>query len=297
MKQTTTPTGIIPAVITPFDEHNRIRFDLLEKQSNYLSDANVNGFFVCGGTGEGAYLTTAEKIEVFRVIKQTVKKQQFLCFACINPSTMDTIREIKQIEGYQPDYVVVVAPFYLVMNQSDIIAHYKEIANNSQIPIIAYNIPSSTHNPILYDTMQILSEIPNIVAIKDSSGDFCSFSRGLLERRNSDFSWIQGEDYLCGPSFLTGADGAVSGLSNVRIEPYVKMFEAVKNKNWELVKDCQKSINRLYEIIRYGGNGIASIKAATMISGRSTGWMRHTSQTILKEKVNEIAKILEQFDK
>ncbi|PKL13942.1 MAG: hypothetical protein CVV52_03885 [Spirochaetae bacterium HGW-Spirochaetae-8] len=290
------PKGIIPAVITPVDENGDILFSMLEKQVGYLSEAGVDGLFVCGGTGEGAYLSIQEKEEIFKTIKHVVGKRQFLCAACINPSTRGTIQEIKTIQKYQPDYIVAVSPFYIGMSQTDIIDHYRKVAAISDVPVIVYNIPSCTHNPITFNTVKILSDIPNIVAVKDSSGDFCSFSRGLFGQRTSSFTWIQGEDYLCGPSFLAGADGVVSGLSNARVEPYVTMYTAAKAQDWESVKACQKRINDLYEIIQCAGNGIASIKAAAALSDRSTKWMRQASQSLSDGKIKEIADILRRFD-
>ena len=86
--------GVIPAIVTPMNEDGSVNYGLLEKQADYLMNAGVNGLFVCGGTGEGAYLTTEEKRQVYKTIRATVGKRLFLCLAAINSNTPATVREM-----------------------------------------------------------------------------------------------------------------------------------------------------------------------------------------------------------
>jgi len=109
--------GVIPALITPLKETGSIDFVLLEKQIEYLSSAGVHGMFVNGTTGEGAYLTTAEKVEVFQVVKQLTQGRQFLCAACLQTSTELALQEIRQFEALEPDFIVAVTPYYYGASQ------------------------------------------------------------------------------------------------------------------------------------------------------------------------------------
>ena len=285
--------GIIPALILPLEESGKINFNFLEKQVNYLSSAGVDGVFVNGTTGEGAWLTMEEKEQVFKFVKEISKGKVFLCAACLQPTTELVISEIKIYEKYEPDYLVAVTPYYYSVSQNAIIEHFKKIAYCSSVPLILYNIPQCTHNKIELNTVLELAKEKNIAGVKDSSGDFISFTRGMYAPVPETFSWIQGEDYLDGSALNCGANGMVTGLGNVFIEPYIRMYQAAKKGNYQKVNEMQKKINKLYEIIQVtGGKVIPAIKVGTALLGRSSKWMKTISMSLNNNEVREIEKIL-----
>ena len=285
--------GVIPALILPVNEKGKTNFKLLEKQTTYLISAGVNGLFINGTTGEGAWLTTDEKIEAFKVAKEMSEGKVFLCAACIQPSTEMVINEIRDFEKLEPDYIVAVTPYYYGVSQNVIIEHFKKIAQYSSIPLIIYNIPQCTHNKIELSTILKLSQEENIAGVKDSSGDFISFTRGACTSVPESFSWIQGEDYLDGPAFNCGANGIVTGLGNVWIEPYIKMYQAARARNNSRVNKMQKEIDNLYELIQVtGGKVIPAIKAAVTLLGRSTKWMKILSLTLGDEDIEKVKRVI-----
>lgn len=285
--------GVIPALILPVEENGKMNFNFLEKQVNYLSSARVDGVFINGTTGEGAWLTLEKKVQIFKLVKEFSEGKIFLCAACLQPSTDMVINEIKIIEKYEPDYIVAVTPYYYSVSQDIIIEHFKKIAHYSSVPLILYNIPQCTHNKIELNTILELAKEENIAGVKDSSGDFISFTRGVYTSVFESFSWIQGEDYLDGPSFNIGADGVVTGLGNVFIEPYIQMYKEAKKGNYQKVNEMQKKINKLYEIIQVtGGKVIPAIKAGTALLGRSSKWMKIISMSLNNNEVRKIEKIL-----
>jgi len=285
--------GVISALILPVNKEGKINFKLLEKQTTYLISEGINGIFINGTTGEGAWLTMEEKVQVFKSVKEINKGKVFLCAACLQPTTELVISEIKIYEKYEPDYIVAVTPYYYSVSQDIIIEHFKKIANFSSVPLILYNIPQCTHNQIELGTIIKLSSDKNIAGIKDSSGNFISFTRGMYVPVPESFSWIQGEDYLDGPSFNIGADGIVTGLGNVFIEPYIQMYKEAKKGNYQKVNERQKKINKLYEIIQVtGGKVIPAIKAGVALLGRSTKWMKLSSLSLDDEEIRKVEKIL-----
>ena len=285
--------GVIPALILPFKKNGKIDFELLEKQVSYLVSSGINGLFVNGTTGEGAWLTMEEKVQVFKSVKEINKGKVFLCAACLQPTTELVISEIKIYEKYEPDYIVAVTPYYYSVSQDIIIEHFKKIAHYSSVPLILYNIPQCTHNKIELDTVLELAKEENIAGVKDSSGDFISFTRGMYTPVPESFSWIQGEDYLDGPSFNCGADGIVTGLGNLFIDPYVRMYEQAKKGNYQKVNEMQKKINKLYEIIQVtGGKVIPAIKGGTALLGRSSRWMKIISMSLDDKEIRKVEKIL-----
>jgi len=285
--------GVIPALILPVNEDGKINFKFLEKQAGYLASAGVDGIFINGTTGEGAWLTTEEKIQVFKTVKEVTKGNQVLCAACIQPSTELVINEIQIFEKFKPDYAVAVTPYYYTVSQDAIIEHFKKIAHRSSVPLIIYNIPQCTHNKIELSTILKLAKEENITGIKDSSGDFISFTRGVYAPVPESFSWIQGEDYLDGPSFNIGADGIVTGLGNMFIEPYIQMYKEAKKGNATKVNEMQKKINELYEIIQIsGGKVIPAIKTGVALLGRSTKWMKMLSLTLGDEDIEKVKRVI-----
>jgi len=285
--------GVIPALILPVTKEGKINFKLLEKQTTYLISEGINGIFINGTTGEGAWLTMEEKVQVFKSVKEINKGKVFLCAACLQPTTEMVISEIKIYEKYEPDYIVAVTPYYYSVSQDIIIEHFKKIANFSSVPLILYNIPQCTHNKIELSTILKLAKEENIAGIKDSSGDFISFTRGMYAPVPESFSWIQGEDYLDGPSFNTGVDGIVTGLGNVWIKPYIVMYKESKKEDIFKVSKIQKNINELYEIIQVvGGKVIPAIKAGVALLGRSTKWMKLSSLSLDDEEIRKVEKIL-----
>ena len=285
--------GVIPALILPFKKSGDINFELLEKQVSYLVSSGINGLFVNGTTGEGGWLTMEEKEQVFKSVKEISKGKVFLCAACLQPSTEMVINEIKIIEKYRPDYIVAVAPYYYSVSQEAIMEHFKKIAHYSSVPLIIYNIPQCTHNKMELITILELAKEENIAGIKDSSGDFISFARGVYTPVPESFSWIQGEDYLDGSALNCGANGMVTGLGNVFIEPYVRMYEEAKKENYQEVNEIQNKINKLYEIIQVtGGKGIPAIKSGVALLGRSTKWMKMFPLTLGKEDIEKVKRVI-----
>ena len=285
--------GVIPALILPFKKSGDINFELLEKQVSYLVSSGINGLFVNGTTGEGAWLTMEEKEQVFKSVKEISKGKVFLCAACLQPSTEMVINEIRAFEKYEPDYIVAVTPYYYSVSHEAIMEHFKKIAHYSSVPLILYNIPQCTHNKMELITILELAKEEKIAGIKDSSGDFISFTRGVYTPVPESFSWIQGEDYLDGPAFNIGADGVVTGLGNVFIEPYVRMYEEAKKENYQEVNEIQKRINELYEIIQLtGGKVIPAIKSGVALLRRSTKWMKMFPLTLGKEDIEKVKRVI-----
>lgn len=292
MKNSKPLTGILPAPITPFAEDGSVDYGLFEKQIAYLVEAGVHGIFAGGTTGEGALLSSDERVSLFRIVKELTTDDHLRCVVIIRPDTRAVLRGLEEIAAEEPDYVSAVTPYYMAARQSEIITHYTEIADSSPAPVLLYNIPQNTHNPMTLETVLELAGHPNIAGIKDSSGNFMQLQHGILGGRTEGFTWIQGEDLLDAPSFMLGIRCIVTGLSNAWAEPYVKMFEAVKAGDHEAVLEQQRRINRLAAIIpAAGGNVIAAIKAVATAAGRVSNEMRIPGMRLSGEENRAVVKI------
>ena len=288
------PAGFIPAPLLPLTNAGSVDFGLLEKQLDYLVKTGADGLFLNGTTGEGAWLPTAEKADVLRAAKNVAAGRCFLAAACIQPSTPQVLAEMEAMLPLEPDFVVAVSPYYYAVPQGAVAAHFREVARRSPVPLILYNIPQCTHNPIALETVLELAREPNVAGVKDSSGDFVSFCRGLSSEAPADFSWIMGEDYLDGPAMLTGADGIVSGLSNVWAGYHAALVRAARAGDRDGVLANQAKIHQLYGIHRVtGGKVIPVLKAGAELFGRCRRRMYLASLGLGDEEAAAVRGVLE----
>jgi 4-hydroxy-tetrahydrodipicolinate synthase len=286
-------SGVIPAVITPIHQDGKIHERLLEKQVAYLSSAGVHGFLINGTTGEGAFLSREERKRNFEVIRSVSGRKQFLCLTFPLPSTDLVADEIAAFEPLQPDFIVVPTPYYFTVSQKEIIRHFQEIASRSPFPVIAYNIPQCTSNRIEYDAMLEISSLENMAGLKDSSGDFVTFSRVMLHGTKKDFALLQGEDYLNADSLMIGSPGMVTGLGNIWIEPYIEMYQVAQQGDFRTVQKIQAKINKLYEVIRTVGDRVVpAVKGATSLLGRSEKWVKAPMCSLEKGELSRVLEIL-----
>lgn len=286
--------GVIPALITPMAEDGQVDFDVLAKQAEYLSNAGVHGFFVNGTTAEGPILSRAEKREAVRIVRDASGGRQAICAACIAPSAGQAVEEIGDIEDISPDYIVCVTPFYFPVTQEVIIEHFEKISRSTGIPVIFYDIPHHTGNPIAVETRLELVRRGIGAGFKDSTGNFITFSKSVLECPNPDFAWIQGDDLLDSYSVEIGAKGVVTGLSNITPEPYVELFRAAEAGDRAGMIEAQRKINRIAKVIpAAGGRVIAGIKSAVALLGRCEPWLRHKGLTASGPESAAVQKVVE----
>lgn len=269
--------GVIPATITPIRPDGRLDTTVLRKHIDYLIGCGVHGVFLAGTAGEGLFLTAEQRIELYGTVREIVGDRVALTVAFIRPDTrsvMVEMREFAQQFGSDgPEYVSAVAPLYYPVDQDGLVTHFESIADAAPAPLIIYNIPGNTHNPLGLGAIKRLSVHRRIAGIKESSGDFALFSQGLMEQDSgTQFAWLQGKDNHDGHSLVLGAPGLITGLGNVWIEPYVRMYNAFLEGDTQTVISAQCQINALSAAVRSAGSSpIPAIKAAAAMRWNETG--------------------------
>lgn len=280
--------GVIPAPISVFNADRSFDYDGFARQIEYLVEGGVHGVFLTGTTAEGAYITAEERLRATETVQRIGGDRVTLYAVVARPGTHQVIEELKALQGTAVAYAAAVTPFYMPVDQSEVKIHYRELAAASPVPFMLYNIPQNTHNWLRIDTVLELAKEKNIVGIKDSSGDFKAFTHGAITLRDG-FAWVQGEDLLDAPSFLVGAPAIVTGLGNVEIEPYVRMYRAQLDGDVETMWECQRRINALAQIIATcHGKVIPAIKSAAALQGRSSHHMRLAAHDLPAAMINEL---------
>lgn len=219
--------GVGTAIATPFTDDG-VNYDEYGKLLDDQIDAGVSAVIVCGTTGESATMSEDEKK---KLIKYTIDKSNNrikVIAGTGSNNTMQAIKMSKYAEEAGADGLLIVTPYYNKTTQDGLIAHYKAIADSVDLPIILYNVPSRTGVNILPETCYKLSQIDNIVGIKEASGDISQVAK-IANLCGDKFSIYSGNDDQVIPILSLGGKGVISVLSNVMPEYTVEMVNSYLN--------------------------------------------------------------------
>lgn len=216
-------TGAAAAVTTPFKD-NEVDYSAFRKHLNFLKSNQIQSFVVNGTTGESSTLTSEEKAELLKIAVEVADGDISVIAGTGSNNTAQTIAASKEAEALGVDSLLVITPYYNKTSQKGLLAHFNAIADAVSIPVMLYDVPSRTGMTIEPDTLKELAQHPNIVALKDATGDLAHFSR-LQSVVDNDFSFYSGNDDLALPYFAQGGHGIISVLANALPEEYQQMYE------------------------------------------------------------------------
>ena len=205
--------GCGTAIITPFNE-NGVNFEEFRKLIEFQIENNVDSIIVCGTTGEASTMSTEEKKETIEFAVKVANKRVPIIAGTGGNCTKSVIEFTKWAESIGVDGALIVTPYYNKTTQDGLIAHYSAIAKETTLPIILYSVPSRTGVNILPATCKKLSEIPNIVAIKEASGNLSQIAE-IANLCKDNLSIYSGNDDQILPILSVGGIGVISVLSNI----------------------------------------------------------------------------------
>ena len=205
--------GCGTALATPFDE-NGINFKVFEEMIENQIKNNVDALIVCGTTGESATMTEKERKDAIKFVVDIAKKRVPVIAGTGSNNTIQAIAMTKYAEEVGCDGCLVVTPYYNKTTQAGLVAHYKAIAESTKLPIILYSVASRTGVNILPETCLELSKIPNIVAIKEASGNISQITK-IKQLCKDNLNIYSGNDDQVIPILSVGGIGVISVLSNV----------------------------------------------------------------------------------
>jgi 4-hydroxy-tetrahydrodipicolinate synthase len=245
---------------------------------------------VAGSTGESPTLTYKEKAELFRAVGEAVHGRGHLICGTGTYSTAETLELTQAAEDAGADGLLVVTPYYNKPPQRGLVAHFERIADATDLPIIAYNIPGRTATRIEHDTLLTLSQKPNIVAVKDSTGDFQGISRLMSEA--PDFQVYSGDDWATFGYVCLGAVGVVSVASHL-VGPQIRqMIELIETGDVAAARKIHESLSPLFNALFVTSNPIP-LKAALELVGRPAGVPRLPLVPATSEERGRVRKALE----
>ncbi|MEG0577976.1 MAG: 4-hydroxy-tetrahydrodipicolinate synthase, partial [Bacilli bacterium] len=218
--------GIITAMVTPFDDNEKLDLDAAKKMARWLINKGIHGLFIVGTNGEAHVLSADEKVALTKAVVEEAKGEVPVVAGGGCCGTKETIELCLRLKDAGADYISVVTPYFLVPKQEQLYLHYMEIAEAVDAPLILYNIPGQTGLTIEPATAARLADVKNIIGIKDSGGDF-EIQKAYLEiSKEKDFKVYNGSDSLMLDAFKCGSVGSVAATSNVLPEIEVQLYNS-----------------------------------------------------------------------
>lgn len=224
-------TGV--ALITPFSEDGSIDFAGLQNVINHVIDGGVDYLVVCGTTGESATLSKSEKKQVLKAALEFNAGRIPVVYGIGGNNTTGVLEEIGETDFNGIDAILSVSPYYNKPTQAGIIAHYTAIADACPVPVILYNVPGRTMSNVTFQTTILLANHPNIIGMKEASGDLSQCMR-IAARMPKDFLLISGDDILTPSMRVIGGQGVISVLANA----YPSLFKTICHGNLEDAKEA-----------------------------------------------------------
>lgn len=205
---------LLTAMVTPFSSDGQVDFDQARNLATALIDSGSDGIVVAGTTGESPTLSLKEKWRLFTEVKRAAGRRGSIVAGTGNYSTQESIGLTQEAERLGVDAVLLVVPYYNKPTQEGLFRHFEAIARSTALPCILYNVPGRTACNMSADTVIRLSHIPNIVGIKEASGDLEQSAR-IIEHARDDFHVWSGNDQDTLPLLAIGGYGIVSVASHL----------------------------------------------------------------------------------
>jgi 4-hydroxy-tetrahydrodipicolinate synthase len=287
--------GVFPAIITPFKNDSKQSVDLegLRNNVRFLLSQGVQGIVPCGSTGESATLSFTEHEKVIEVVVDTVDGKVPVLAGTGSNNTAEALVLTKAAKDLGADGVLVISPYYNKPNRSGLIKHYTRLAD-LDIPVVLYNVPGRTGQNLEPDLVAELARHPNIVGIKEASGNIGQISRIIEETRGKEFIITSGDDNLTLPIISLGGAGVISVAANVVPKQMVEMCEAAASGSLDRARQLHYYLSPLFRSLFIDTNPIP-IKKAVELAGMAAGPVRLPLDDLDAAKTAQLSAVLSRY--
>ena len=227
------------AIITPFTEDGKVDFDSFGKMIDWQIEEGIDSIVVCGTTGEASTLADEEHVATVKFcVERTAGRVPVIAGAGSN-DTAHAVEMMKNLEAVGVDALLLVTPYYNKCSQKGLIQHYTVLADSVNIPCILYSVKGRTGVNINPETVAVLAKHPNIVGIKEASGDIAQVADICLATKDEDFDVYSGNDDSVIPLMSVGGIGYISVIANVAPKKSSEMAWAFLNGDFAKARDMQ----------------------------------------------------------
>jgi len=242
------PTGVMPALVTPFNKDESINEENLRNLVSHLIEQGVTGLVPVGTTGEFVNMTFKERLKVIEIVVDEANGKVPVIAGTGESGTQLVVNMTNAATDLGADAALIVTPYYLKPKAKGLYDHYFTISEKTDIPLLLYNIPVCTGVELPWTVVEDLVDIENIVGIKDSSGDYKYFS-ALLEKVSDKISVLIGWDENVLGALAGGAAGCILGSANVIPKVWLEIYDHVKNNRLQEAQSLQKKVQKLARLL------------------------------------------------
>ena len=284
-------SGVMPPITTPFQD-GKLASDKLKKNFQKWNKTGLSGYLVLGSNGEAVYLNEKEKIKVIEVSRESIPTSKIMMVGTGMESTQETIRFTNQVAKMGADCALVVTPSYFKgsMKPQILYDHFIAVAESSRIGILLYNVPQFTGINLEPELVAKLSEHPNIIGIKDSSGNIGQLSE-IIHLSQKGFAVFVGSAPVFFPALCVGAVGGILAVANVAPQECVQIQNLFNKGKMDEARALQSRLTPLAKAVttKYG---IGGLKMAMDLAGYFGGNPRSPLKRPGKEVEEELKRLL-----
>ena len=266
-------SGIVPPMVTPLHDRDELDAAGLERLLEHVLAGGVSGLFVLGTTGEAASLGYRLRYELVQRVSEQVAGRVPVLVGITDTAFVESVRLAGHAADAGAQAVVLSSPYYHTVAQPELWEYLQHIVPELPLPVFLYNMPSLTKVPFALDTLRRAMDLPQVVGIKDSSGDMGYFHQvGRLVAERPGWSLLMGpEDLLADAVLLAGAHGGVNGGANLAPRLYVELYEAAVRRDLARVAELHarvvQIVGTLYAVGQHGSAVIKGLKCALSLMG------------------------------
>ena len=288
--------GVIPPITTPFQD-GKLALDKLRGNFKKWDKTGLSGYLVLGSNGEAVYLNEKEKAKFMEISRESIPKTKAMIVGTGMESTQETIRFTNQAARIGADFGLVVTPYYFKgsMKPQILFDHFVAVADSSQIPTLLYNVPQFTGVNMEPELVAKLSSHPNIVGIKDSSGNIDQLSQ-IVSLSQKGFIVFVGSAPVFFPALCIGATGGILAVSNATPEECVRVQHLFHKGKMAEAMALQNRLTPLAKAVTVK-HGIGGLKMAMDLNGYFGGDPRLPLQKPGQEVEEELKRLLAQLKK
>jgi len=275
--------GVIPAIVTPFDTQDTIDEIALRKITRYVVENGVHGIMTTGGTGEFPHLSRTEKNNVTAIVVDEVGGSIPVIAGTAACSTREAIELSQDAESVGADGVIVTAPFYFGLPCSSLFQHYRDLVGAIDIPLVLYNNPLYTRNPLSPSLINDLAKDDRIIGLKQSQvnlGELVEVIR-LVGHRISVCTGIDSQFY---PALCMGATGIFSTAACVIPRHMVEVYDLVHSGEHQAARQLHLKLQALNRYLEYDPGYVSPCKEALKMMGISAGDVRRPLPDLTEEE-------------
>lgn len=265
-------SGVMPALVTPFDAAGQIDFVAFKAHLEALRAAGVSGWVPCGSSGEYNLMSDAERESVLQFVKDFAKPGEILIAGTNAPSTAGVITNTKRAKEMGYHAVLLAVPFYTKPTQAEIIRHFNAVIDATGMDIVLYSYPGKDGVEIEYEALDALADNPHIIGIKESSG-VLQRAIGIATRYKGRIQLVSGSDDIAWDFMHWGADSWICGPANCMAKPVCEMDAAFRSGNHARAKEIMQAVWPAMNVLE-SGKFVQKLKYGCELQGNPVGECR-----------------------